>query len=109
MTAHYLNIPMVVVRRVSQIGANALSVDCQLCIWFFPPHWLRPCCRALPVGSRVLLVDDFMRAGGTLRGLMEPTTEFESEVVGMGVLIEMELASPEIGLRLCFLYQPARN
>ncbi len=40
--------------------------------------------RALPSGSRVLLIDDFMKAGGTLKGLTNLMGEFECTVVGKG-------------------------
>ncbi|MDI9419446.1 MAG: pur operon repressor [Firmicutes bacterium] len=87
-TAHYLNVPMVVVRRISQavdgsvVTVNYLSGSSQRI------QTMSLARRALPEGSRVLLVDDFMRAGGTLRGLTELMAEFESDVVGMGILIE---------------------
>ena len=86
------------------------------CRW--PMPWMSPCCsaqasgpqkvgadhelpsgsrqvetmslsrRALPEGGRVLLIDDFMKAGGTLRGLSDLMGEFACTVVGKGVLIE---------------------
>lgn len=43
--------------------------------------------RALPPGSRVLIVDDFMRGGGTLRGMEQLLEEFSCEVVGRGVVL----------------------
>ena len=49
--------------------------------------------RSLPAGARVLVVDDFMKAGGTARGVVELMREFEAEVVGLAVL--METAQPE--------------
>jgi len=36
---------------------------------------------------RVLIIDDFMRAGGTVRGMMDLMHEFSIEVVGAGVMI----------------------
>ncbi|PRO64391.1 pur operon repressor [Alkalicoccus urumqiensis] len=44
--------------------------------------------RSLKEGSRVLIIDDFMKAGGTIRGMMDLTEEFQSSVVGAGVLME---------------------
>ncbi len=49
--------------------------------------------RSLPAGARVLVVDDFMKAGGTARGVVELMREFEAQVVGLAVL--METAQPE--------------
>ncbi len=89
-TAHYLNIPMVVVRRVSQVSEGSVVTVNYVTGSSQRIQTMSLARRALPVGSRVLLVDDFMRAGGTLRGLAELMAEFESQVVGMGVLIEMK-------------------
>lgn len=46
--------------------------------------------RSLPRGANVLLIDDFMKAGGTIRGMMSLLSEFEAKVAGVGVLIEAE-------------------
>ena len=38
-------------------------------------------------GKKALIVDDFMKGGGTLRGMLELMREFQVEVVGSCVLI----------------------
>lgn len=43
--------------------------------------------RALERGAGVLIIDDFMKAGGTARGMMDLMKEFEAKVVGIGVLM----------------------
>ena len=43
--------------------------------------------RALPAEARVLIIDDFMKAGGTAKGLQELALEVGAEVVGTGFLI----------------------
>ena len=43
--------------------------------------------RALPAGARVVIIDDFMKAGSTAQGMMELMNEFKAEVEGFGVLI----------------------
>src|SRR5690606_22849526 len=43
--------------------------------------------RALPTGARVLVIDDFMKAGGSARGLADLMNEFGAEVLGIGVLV----------------------
>lgn len=52
--------------------------------------------RALPAGSRVVLIDDFMKAGGTARGLQELLGEFKTQMVGIGVLMEMAEPSQKL-------------
>ncbi|PIB52540.1 phosphoribosyltransferase family protein, partial [Pseudomonas sp. 2995-1] len=44
--------------------------------------------RSLKPNSHVLIIDDFMKAGGTIRGMMDLVTEFQSTVAGVGVLTE---------------------
>ena len=41
----------------------------------------------LQPGQRVLIIDDFMKGGGTLQGMVEMMAEFQAEVVGIGVMI----------------------
>ena len=43
--------------------------------------------RALPLGAKVLIIDDFMKAGGTARGIVELMAEFNAEVLEIGVLV----------------------
>ena len=43
--------------------------------------------RAIPPKSKVLLIDDFMKAGGTANGMRELVTEMGGTVVGIGVLV----------------------
>ncbi|WP_078393322.1 pur operon repressor [Shouchella patagoniensis] len=52
--------------------------------------------RSLAPGSKVFIVDDFMKAGGTLRGMVDLLEEFEADLVGIGVLVE----STEVNERL---------
>ncbi|PAD45478.1 pur operon repressor [Shouchella clausii] len=52
--------------------------------------------RSLAPGSKVFIVDDFMKAGGTLRGMVDLLEEFEADLVGIGVLVE----SAEVSERL---------
>ncbi|HHY09516.1 MAG TPA: pur operon repressor [Firmicutes bacterium] len=86
-TAYALNVPLVIVRRQSKVSEgpvltmNFLSSSRQV-------ETMSLSRRALEKNSRVLLIDDFMKAGGTLRGLADLMGEFECEVVGKGVFIE---------------------
>ena len=43
--------------------------------------------RALKQNARVLIVDDFMRAGATARGMIDLVTERGASVVGVGILV----------------------
>lgn len=44
--------------------------------------------RSVKAGQKALIIDDFMKGGGTLHGMCELMHEFDVEVVGMGVLMQ---------------------
>ncbi|MGK4127515.1 pur operon repressor [Ligilactobacillus saerimneri] len=44
--------------------------------------------RSLPTGSNVLVVDDFMKGGGTVNGMKSMIEEFDSHLVGITVFAE---------------------
>ncbi|CAM4295128.1 pur operon repressor [Lacicoccus alkaliphilus] len=44
--------------------------------------------RTLKEGSSVLVVDDFLRAGGSISGVMNLMEEFNARIVGVSVLVE---------------------
>ncbi|NLY47291.1 MAG: pur operon repressor [Tissierella sp.] len=93
MTARALNVPLAIVRRSRRLGdgtvvtMNYVSGSAQRI------ETMSLSRRAVPAGSRVLIIDDFMKAGGTARGLVDLMGEFDAEVAGIGVLIET--AAPE--------------
>ena len=43
--------------------------------------------RAVKSGQKALIIDDFMKGGGTLGGMVELMQEFQVKVVGIGVMI----------------------
>ncbi|HBC95452.1 MAG TPA: pur operon repressor [Clostridium sp.] len=44
--------------------------------------------KALKNGSKCIFIDDFMKAGGTAMGIIDLLKEFESELLGIGFLID---------------------
>ena len=46
--------------------------------------------RSMKQGSRVLIVDDFMKAGGTVMGMISMLEEFNAHLAGIAVLVEAE-------------------
>ena len=44
--------------------------------------------RSLKKNSKCIFIDDFMRAGGTAAGIKDLLREFESQLVGIGVLVD---------------------
>lgn len=43
--------------------------------------------RTLPENSKVIIIDDFMKAGGTAKGMTDLLAEFKAQILGIGVLI----------------------
>ena len=84
----YLNVPFVIVRRDSKItegstvSVNYVSGSSERI------EKMELSKRSLKRGSRVLVVDDFMKGGGTVNGMKSLIEEFECELVGVTVFAE---------------------
>lgn len=88
MTAKALNLPLVIIRdgsRVTEGSAVSLNYVTGSSRQIRTMSLSR---RALPIGSRVIIIDDFMKAGGTAKGMIDLLWEFKSQVLGIGVLID---------------------
>lgn len=93
LVARYLNIPMITARRDIRISdGSVVSINYAT----GSSHAIQTMAlpkRAVPQGQRALIIDDFMKGGGTLRGLTDLMREFSVTVAGMGVV--MATAQPE--------------
>lgn len=93
MTARAFNVPVVMVRRDSRVtegssvSINYISGSTRRIQTMSLPR------RALPQGARVLVMDDFMKAGGTAKAMIDLVHEVGAEVVGTAVLVAT--AQPE--------------
>lgn len=87
-TASYLNIPVVIVRRDHKVTeGSAVSIN-YVSGSTNRIQTMSLARRALPEQANVLIVDDFMKAGGTVHGMMALLHEFQASVVGVGVFVE---------------------
>jgi purine operon repressor len=88
--ANHLNVPVVIVRRDNKVtegptvSINYISGSSKRIQTMLLSK------RSLAVGSKVLVVDDFMKAGGTINGMISLLDEFDATVSGIAVLIESE-------------------
>ena len=57
--------------------------------------------RSIPAGSKVLIVDDCMKAGATAKALVDLAREIDAQVVGVGVVV----ATGEPEKKLCESYE----
>lgn len=88
--ARHLNIPVVIVRRDSKVtegstvSINYVSGSTRRIQTMVLSK------RSMKSGQKVLLTDDFMKAGGTMVGMKNLLEEFECELAGIAVLVEAE-------------------
>lgn len=88
MTARAFNVPLVIVRRVSRVTEGTVVTMNYVSGSAKRIETMSLSRRALEPQTRVLVIDDFMKAGGSARGLVDLVAEFRAEVVGIGVLVE---------------------
>lgn len=88
--ARHLNIPFVIVRRDnlvtegSTVSINYVSGSSKRI------QMMSLSRRSLKEGAKVLIVDDFMKAGGTINGMINLLAEFNATVAEIAVLVESE-------------------
>lgn len=88
MTAEALGVPLVIIRREHKVTEGpALSINyvSGSSRRISTMHLAR---RSLSAGARALLVDDFLKGGGTAGGMTNLMKEFEATVVGFCTLVE---------------------
>lgn len=88
--AQYLHVPVVVIRRNmrvtegSSVSINYVSGRSQRIQTMILPK------RHLEEGMNVCIIDDFIKAGGTVTGMISLLDEFKAKVVGIGIFAEGE-------------------
>ena len=88
--AAFLNVPVVIVRRDpkitegSTVSINYVSGSSRKIQTMVLTK------RSLNQGANVCIIDDFMKAGGTIDGMKNLLKEFDAKVAGIGVLAEAE-------------------
>lgn len=86
--SQYLDVPFVIVRRDSKITEGSTVSVNYVSASSARIEKMELSKRSLPAGSRVLIVDDFMKGGGTVNGMRSLITEFDAELVGISVFAE---------------------
>ena len=87
MTARALDVPLAIVRRTSRVTEGTVVTMNYVSGSAKRIETMSLSRRALRAGMRVLIVDDFMKAGGSAKGLMDLVEEFGAQVCGVGVLV----------------------
>ena len=85
--ARLLNMPLIVIRREAKVSeGSTISIN------YFSGsadriQKMSLSKRAVKPGSRAIIIDDFMRGGGSVKGMQDMLAEFEARCVGVGVVI----------------------
>lgn len=88
--AGYLDVPVVIVRRDSKVTEGSTVSINYVSGSSKRIQTMVLAKRSLPEGSNVLIIDDFMKAGGTINGMISLLEEFNANVAGIGVFVESE-------------------
>ena len=86
-TARLLALPLVVIRREAKVSeGSTISIN------YFSGsadriQKMSLSKRAVKPGSRAIIIDDFMRGGGSIKGMEDMLREFEARTAGVGVVI----------------------
>ncbi|MFD1736896.1 pur operon repressor [Bacillus salitolerans] len=88
--ANFLQVPVVIVRRDSKVTEGSTVSINYVTGSSKRIQTMVLARRSLEVGSNVLIIDDFMKAGGTINGMISLLDEFNAKVAGIGVLVESE-------------------
>ncbi|CAM3958835.1 pur operon repressor [Cohnella lubricantis] len=84
----YLNVPVIIVRRDHKVTEGSVVSINYVSGSTKRIQTMSLARRALREESRVLIIDDFMKAGGTIQGMIDLLHEFRAVVAGVGVFVE---------------------
>ncbi len=110
--ARYLNVPHVVVRRDSRDAEGSTISISYLSGSLQTVNKMELSKLALAPRSKVLIVDDFLRNGGTIFGLLSMLDEFECQLAGVCVFAEntdqekQKLPPHESLMKIQMVYNP---
>ncbi|AZB41186.1 pur operon repressor [Bacillus sp. FJAT-42376] len=88
--ANDLNVPVIIVRRDSKVTEGSTVSINYVSGSSKRIQTMVLAKRSLREGSNVLIIDDFMKAGGTINGMVSLLDEFQAKVAGIGVLVETQ-------------------
>jgi adenine phosphoribosyltransferase len=85
--AYELRAGLVPVRKLGKLPAEVLSVEYAL---EYGSNTLEIHRDAIGPGQRVLVVDDLLATGGTVKGTIELVGRLQGEIVGLAFLVELD-------------------
>jgi len=90
MTARSLDCPVIIARRDNKVTEGPVVTINYISASSKRIQTMSLSKRAVKEGQRGLIIDDFMKGGGTARGMVDLLREFNADVVGVGVAIATE-------------------
>jgi len=84
--AYLLGAGLIPVRKLGKLPAETVSVEYAL---EYGSNTLEIHKDAIQPGQRVLIVDDLLATGGTVRGTIELVERLQGQIVGLGFLVEL--------------------
>jgi adenine phosphoribosyltransferase len=84
--AYQLGAGLVPVRKLGKLPAETISVEYAL---EYGSNTLEVHRDAIEPGQKVLIVDDLLATGGTVRGTVELAQRLQGEIVGLAFLVEL--------------------
>jgi adenine phosphoribosyltransferase len=85
--AYQLEAGLVPVRKLGKLPAETITVEYAL---EYGSNTLEIHRDAITAGQKVLVVDDLLATGGTVKGTIELVERLKGDVVGLGFLVELE-------------------
>ena len=89
MTARFLKVPLIIARRSTKVYEGS-AVNISYVSGNGSIETMSLSRRAVQPGTRALIVDDFMRGGGTAAGMVSLMGEFDVTVAGICFVLAME-------------------
>lgn len=86
--ARYLGVPLIVARKNSKVTEGTSVTINYVSGTTGRLSNMGLAKRTLKESSKCLFIDDFLRAGGTVNGIQDLLNEFDSELIGIGVLVD---------------------
>ena len=90
MTAEALNVPLVIVRKDAKITEGPTMSINYVSGSTKKIQTMSLSRKSMKEGSKVIVIDDFMKAGGTAKGVIDMMKEFKAKVEGVGVVISTQ-------------------
>jgi adenine phosphoribosyltransferase len=85
--AYQLNAGLIPVRKLGKLPAETISVEYAL---EYGSNTLEIHKDSIRAGQRILIVDDLLATGGTVRGTIELVERLRGQIVGLAFLVELQ-------------------